>query len=284
MEQLRILRFIMISLLIFIISADVQDQAKNSENNLTIERIVNGRVSQNCQFSGIVHINGAEGFQCAGNLLDKDYVLSAGHCVAKRNRSLELSISMGSTVRSEATTNRHVSQIIVHEAFRHDNGNYYNDIALLKMTNSVSYGPCLQSVQLPHPKDSFNRSCIAAGWGKTVYEPLENALQYVTLLLLNNSACLEERKKVGRLVKPHHLCTGTMRKGGRGSTCNGDSGGPLYCRNQKNELVLLGITSFGDKKCSKGTSYYTSVNYFLDWIHEKIQNKTSSNNRTVTWK
>jgi len=64
-------------------------------------------------------------------------------------------------------------------------------------------------------------------------------------------------------------------------SCNGDSGGPLYCSlplDGKN-FVLRGLTSWGEG-CGdyKKPGVYTDVKYFMEWITNVTQatpNKTA---------
>lgn len=53
------------------------------------------------------------------------------------------------------------------------------------------------------------------------------------------------------------------------STCSGDSGGPAFIKNERGELLLLGIVSWGDAFCSIQTAY-TSVPAFEEWIYNQF--------------
>ena len=58
--------------------------------------------------------------------------------------------------------------------------------------------------------------------------------------------------------------------GGHGA-CNGDSGGPAYVSDSlsKGELQVVGVTSWGDSRCSD-FGVYTNVTVFGDWINTTI--------------
>ncbi|CAI9740757.1 chymotrypsin-1-like [Octopus vulgaris] len=64
------------------------------------------------------------------------------------------------------------------------------------------------------------------------------------------------------------LCAGDFRQGGA-STCQGDSGGPLYCPSSNGQMVLAGVTSFGNK-CDNEVSAFSDVGYFRDWINSNL--------------
>ncbi|CAI9720354.1 hyaluronan-binding protein 2 [Octopus vulgaris] len=53
--------------------------------------------------------------------------------------------------------------------------------------------------------------------------------------------------------------------------CNGDSGGPLQCC-RNGEWIVVGIVSFG-LRCGIFPGGYANVNYFYDWIQDKINNQ-----------
>lgn len=55
---------------------------------------------------------------------------------------------------------------------------------------------------------------------------------------------------------------------GKNSSCNGDSGGPMFLVSEKG-LELLGSTSSGSGSCYN-TGLYTNIVYFNRWIDQKI--------------
>ena len=61
----------------------------------------------------------------------------------------------------------------------------------------------------------------------------------------------------------HHLFSGK-------DSCSGDSGGPLVSQDDgdfKSPKYLVGIVSFGTKKCATGyPGVYTSIDCYLPWI------------------
>ena len=56
------------------------------------------------------------------------------------------------------------------------------------------------------------------------------------------------------------------------STCNGDSGGPLYPLNDQNKPVCLyGLTSNGDEYCRIQSGIFTRVSAYADWIKKNME-------------
>ena len=56
-------------------------------------------------------------------------------------------------------------------------------------------------------------------------------------------------------------------------SCAGDSGGPLIARESISDpMYLVGIVSFGTKKCGKGLpGVYTNVTTYIPWILENLK-------------
>ena len=65
-------------------------------------------------------------------------------------------------------------------------------------------------------------------------------------------------------LSPTHFCGVSLE----GSSCVGDSGGPVIIGNQ-----LAGIVSFGSQSCNPNVGVaYTRVFDYVDWINNKIYN------------
>ncbi|WCP69755.1 trypsin-like serine protease [Vibrio tubiashii] len=95
---------------------------------------------------------------------------------------------------------------------------------------------------------------------------LETTLTYVT-----TSDCQVE---YGSKLTSSHLCfSGPISGGYRNSTCNGDSGGPVYWYNGS-QYIQIGITSFGPSTCGDTsrnvTSVFTDVHDYQAWISRVI--------------
>lgn len=109
-------------------------------------------------------------FFCGGSILNKDYVLTAAHCVDK---AIEVEVILGAhNVRELESTQRRIivpkANIKVHE--RWISLLIRNDIAVMQLTESVNFTERIQPISLPRQKDRDNSfvddPCTTSGWGK----------------------------------------------------------------------------------------------------------------------
>lgn len=77
--------------------------------------------------------------------------------------------------------------------------------------------------------------------------------------------------------KPSHICFQSYDPEYVGDTCPGDSGGPIFMRGKQGNLVVVGLTSFGEPVCMKGyngVSFNANVYTGLEEI-QKLANACS---------
>ena len=114
--------------------------------------------------------------------------------------------------------------------------------------------------------------CHVAGWGKTENGAQSPVILSTTVNIMSNAYCSSRRLEMyTTLTGEYSFCAG-VKEGGRDS-CDGDSGGPLYCR-KGDRYELFGITSFG-KDCAvkNQPGVYTKVANIVLWIKEHINGK-----------
>jgi len=190
--------------------------------------------------------------------------------------------------------------VIIHEDYgtvRQDNGkNIVNDIAIIFLPKSAVLNPGVQLVCLPHNDEEYRRELrvsnlvedivgkrpTVVGWGYTSgFDPYDltlqgdlqdygvasKSLQKLDIPVLGPEECSE--KFAGFKPIETQVCAGGEL--GKDS-CKGDSGGGLYIqREQYKPWYLIGIVSFGSKKCGSGVpGIYTRVSEFIPWVQEKM--------------
>jgi secreted trypsin-like serine protease len=170
---------------------------------------------------------------------------------------------------------RTASAILIHPGYRH--APYYeNDIALIKLNQSVTFSPNVRTICLPEKGENLakrGKMVSVAGWGRSRYSRrlFSPVLRYSAFRIQSNSIC--ERTTTYFFNKSVTFCSGDG-KGGR-DTCKGNSGGSLVrkvlMRNGVYRWVTVGLVSWGEGCGVKGKyGYNTRVESFIDWIQEKI--------------
>lgn len=158
--------------------------------------------------------------------------------------------------------------MIIHENYNPTN--VVNDIALVRLVNTIKSDPNVGIVQLPARSDAGSvldgKVATIAGFGRyTDTSGPSPLLRWVQAPLANNEKCEKVFGKAN--VRDTNLCLDTT--GGK-SSCQGDSGGGLTVE-LNGRKVLAGIVSYG-AAVSCTSSYpavYTRVDSFLDWIQGK---------------
>lgn len=247
--------------------------------------------------------------QCGAVLIDQNWILTAAHCLYAKDiqqmeaffgkhtfisEDIEKEVSDNSKDDSNNTkryafmkwlTNdypkpyisRNASKFIVNENF--DSITFSNDIALIKLNQSVTNEDNIQPICLPKQMENFEgEDGYISGFGVLEYgsKRLPRVLQIVSVPILTNDYCNYLFEELGHMdvVKYGILCAGAI-DGGR-DACAGDSGGPLTVkRSEDNKWVLAGIISNGIECGQPNTpGVYTQVSAYVDWINAVINRET----------
>ncbi|CAH2257134.1 jg11965 [Pararge aegeria aegeria] len=182
--------------------------------------------------------------------------------------------------------NVQVEEVIAHEDYVPDDEHQLNDIALLRLSDNVTFNDFVKPICLPTnaslratEKWLWNQSLEVAGWGETGTIKDTGALnnvatekkEKVDLSVFNKKVCKRRYALAGRQITNKQLCAGGGKDGK--DTCKGDSGGPLMTQVSGSNWVSVGVVSYGPQNCSTTgwPGVYTKVSSYIDWILSKLR-------------
>uniref|UniRef100_A0A3P8YIQ5 Ovochymase 2 n=1 Tax=Esox lucius TaxID=8010 RepID=A0A3P8YIQ5_ESOLU len=249
-------------------------------------RIVGGLEARYGSHPWLVSLRFRGSHFCGGAILTDHWILTAAHCFTNFLRNLNAAIGeFDQRVPDEGELNFTVKTIQLHEKYRHASPMSY-DIALLEINGHIRFGPRVQPICLPLPRESFppRTGCLVSGWGRTKERGrLPAVLREVQLELVEPAKC----KYVLKTLRPTQqvltvLCAGP-EEGGK-DACQGDSGGPLICPRKGGHWAVVGVTSWG-KGCGRSwinnkakspakrgsPGVFTDVRMLLPWIKTKLR-------------
>ena len=111
-----------------------------------------------------------------------------------------------------------------------------------------------------------------SGWGKTseMDKTAFTEHQVALIRFVQWHHCRRFYAERGKNITENMLCAGGKKR----DACEGDSGGPLTCKQiQSNETYLCGIVSWGVNRCgSHGwPGVYTDVSKYYTWIRKYMR-------------
>ncbi|CAN0223869.1 unnamed protein product, partial [Lampetra planeri] len=242
--------------------------------HLPLNRIVGGTEARPgaWPWQAILYYNGK--FQCGGSLLSNRWVVSAAHCFGASSQAGSWTVYLGLHSRSDLNSStvvaRNVSRVIVHERYNTTSHDY--DVALMELSDSVSFTDYVQPVCLPARFQRFpypGKSCFISGWGTLSYGgDLPNILQEAAVAIMSHCVLPGAGAYSADQITNRMLCAGYPE--GQIDTCKGDSGGPMVCQDSNGRWFLSGITSWGDA-CARANKpgVYGRVTKFLQWIRSE---------------
>lgn len=231
-------------------------------------RIVNGQETDvnEWPWQAAIRNHQLKSLFCGGVLIAEQWVVTAAHCAVQYPQEL-LEVTLGdhnrdTTKTTQYTVKSSVEQLIVHP--KYDVNTVDNDIALLKLSETVEYSNGVQPVCLPcsaTPAALQGQNGTVTGWGTTSSGgDTSDVLQEVELPLLSTTEC---QSYLGDTVTNNMMCTYLHGK----DACQGDSGGPLVWEGQEAQYQLIGIVSWGYGCAGKDIpGVYAKVSNYIAWI------------------
>jgi len=243
------------------------------------------------------HCCGASLIAVRDGLTNSDIVVTAAHCLSNIpcdfgvENLTKFSIIAGEHLVQkvdQGEEQRKLSRAKCHEKWhKYTSGSQY-DIALVKLQSPIEFTSTIKPIRLPKQNEiepETGSTCVVAGWGYLNKErDPAIKLQHANVTVDSQTQCEEQWKKQLFVTYDPKLMICAGAANGEGETnrvvaCDGDSGSPLMCNFDNNELVLTGLVSWGDN-CPGSTKakgrrsrpdIYTKVSTYSDWIRETIK-------------
>nr|KAG5688441.1 hypothetical protein BaRGS_001858 [Batillaria attramentaria] len=197
-------------------------------------------------------------FVCGGVVYNKDFVLTAAHCV---DAAGSYSVTCGVTDRSSGGgQTRGVSSITQNPGYTYVNSAPQNNIAVLGLASSLNLDSSCSAASFDSNANANyeGRSIDITGFGFTSGggSP-SNSLQKAEMRGMSNADC--STAWGSRVNTATAICLDSINGA---SACNGDSGGPA-----SDGSNVVGLASFGAEGCgSSKPNVYTRVAAFKDFI------------------
>ncbi len=208
---------------------------------------------------------------CGGTAINRNWVLTAAHCVADAPRlNPPIDILTGTQTLGNGTGTRHRVVEIVLTNF--DADTFSRDVALLRVRKPFPLTVPSQALVGQGVAVPGGTSVTATGWGSLASEgSYPTQLMQVALPMQTDGQC-GSAYGAGYQASVM-ICAGVVGK----DTCQGDSGGPLVL-NDGGTWKQVGITSFGEGCGSPGyPGVYTRVSAFNGWINGQARYGPHSN-------
>jgi len=227
-----------------------------------VKRIIGGAaVAQATDYPWQVEVvnikNGVVSNSCGGALISNRWVLTAAHCLHNG-----YSYGVGLGIYNKKSPAAGYKRVLASESYRHEEYyKPYNDIALLKLPESVPCSDTIRPVCLPQNGMTFEDEVLTVtGWG------IDNYAEQTKPDILHE-VDLPVKEKFCNALGVHSvplLCTMDPTR----SHCRGDSGGPLVWADSNGRYYLAALVAVGRPNCEQDT-LHTRVSYYIDWIKEK---------------
>jgi len=246
------------------------------EEHVKLEpRIIGGTEAVEDEFPFLVYLlpckkkkagsSSRECFLCGGAIIQRNWIMTAGHCVAPLSEYEYVRAYFGRHGSGDSDSNIKIypKDFRLHKKYESSGGPLLNDIALIKIPDGKHKLTKFPSLSTMPP--TANSKITIAGWGvvNTETKATASALRKVDLPVLSDNTC---KSWLGRnFIATTTWCAG-HKQGGKDS-CQGDSGGPSFVKEPNGDFTIYGVVSYGigcAQKYSPGV--YTSIAEYRSWV------------------
>jgi secreted trypsin-like serine protease len=207
---------------------------------------------------------------CGGTLINRNYILTAAHCITTSNLS-DIVVIAGMHQQSSLTEFntrqiRNVQSIHIHPGY--NSKAITNDIALIRVNVSFNYTEYVQPACLPVIEPAINEDVIIIGWGsERLGTSMVDILKQTVTQVVDNC-----RLYWPQLNTNLQICVANSKSGD--SACQGDSGGPIL-QQHNGQYIVSGVASYTHDCETVGFGHfpnvYTRVSAYETWIEQIIE-------------
>ncbi len=233
---------------------------------------------------GIVGVYDTEqGGLCTGSLIGNGLVLTAGHC-ANVDHPEKMIIFFGPNfddIIAQANNGDHsnlrrVVRAVRHEKYKEEKPDILstnNDISLLRFQGDNVAGYLTVQLATAQQASALQKgtSVTLAGYGLSEYTFDPTSGKKLSSKGAGLLRMVDGVKIISVLATGEEITFDQSQ--GKGA-CHGDSGGPAYFVDANGATWLVGVTSRGGSQIDRcdGTSIYTGVIGYTDWIQTHLSN------------
>ncbi len=231
------------------------------------QAIIGGQTATTAAFPTVVALENTPGnWFCTGTLIDKDWILTAAHCMDGETAAT-VKVRFDDNNVNDTTGGKVVAVSEVHANPAFNFQDWDNDIALLKLATSVTD-------REPTPVDrdaiAFATSVTEVGYGDS--DNNGGGAGILRKLVTPTVDCAMAADP--GITNTNLLC---FNASDGNSSCYGDSGGPAFAT-VNGKLTVAGITSGGTgNQCTEGWDLYTSVHGEIAFVDQVISGVTPPN-------
>ncbi|XP_039648438.1 hepatocyte growth factor a isoform X1 [Perca fluviatilis] len=220
-------------------------------------RIVGGHQVQGTDGSWVVSIQREKVHLCGGSLIREDWVLTDQQCFTSCVPDLkDYSVQVGLRHLNESSSHPRlrISRLIC--------GPEGSNLVMLKLEDPAPVSEGASTIHLPvkecHITEGTN--CTMYGWGETKNTGYDDALNALTMPMVNNDMCSQIKGDAGE----SRICAGGKRGEG---VCDKDNGGPLVCQEHERK-VIIGVSIQRTKCASSQPALFVNVAFYSEWIYK----------------
>ncbi|KAK2859015.1 hypothetical protein Q5P01_003635 [Channa striata] len=220
-------------------------------------RIVGGHQVRGTDGSWVVSIQREKVHLCGGSLIREDWVLTDQQCFTSCVPDLkDYSVQVGLHHLNESSSHPrlHISRLIC--------GPEGSNLVMLKLADPAPVSEGASTIHLPVKECQITEgtNCTMYGWGETKNTGGDEALNTVTMPMVDNDMCSQIKGDAGE----SRICAGGNRGEG---ICDKDYGGPLVCQEHERK-VIVGVSIQRTKCASSQPALFVNVAFYSEWIYK----------------